>query len=163
MPSFSYGTIFDARPSATGAGPPIRHTDGMNRPPKKTLKYCTAFLAVSLLLQGCAAYVATSGRVAVREDRAGIASGFSSRDRISIEEHFHHQRVAPSREALPSGFAPRSRLPAGIQGRPLPRALEAKLTVLPFAYLRLQVGRDVLLLERESRIVLDLLRDVLPE
>jgi len=147
-----------------------------------------------LVLQGCASFLATSGRVAVKDDRAvsqsssssraepvlapspqsktatprdvrvALAAGFSTRDRLTIEEYFDKQRGAQSRrELLPAGFMTNDRLPASIQGQLLPRSLESRLTVLPDAYVRLQVGRDVLLMERESRVVLDLLRGVTPQ
>jgi hypothetical protein len=140
-------------------------------------------------MQGCAAFVATSGRVAVKDDRpasrqdqkpaastaplarpqprdarVAMAAGFSTRDRLTIEEYFEKQRnTSGKRESLPSGFSLQDRLPANIQGQALPRILESRLTVLPDAYLRLQVGQDVLLMERESRLVLDLLRGVIAE
>lgn len=142
-------------------------------------------------MQGCATYVATSGRVAVKDDRpvsrqeqkpatssapaaharstprdarVAMVAGFSTRDRLTIEEYFEKQRnAAGKRESLPSGFSPQDRLPASIHGQPLPRTLESRLTVLPDAYTRLQVGQDVLLMERESRVVLDLLRGVIAE
>lgn len=144
-----------------------------------------------LLLQACAAYVASSGRVAVKNDsppptaaqkpatppsvlaptrpatrdvRVALVAGFSTRDRLIIEEFFEKKRATPTRrDVLPSGFSAQDRLPVAIQGQPLPRPLESKLTVLPDAYIRLLVGRDVLLLERDSRVVLDLLRDVMSE
>jgi hypothetical protein len=147
----------------------------------------TTYLGMVLLMQACASYIATSGKVAVKDDRpaskpqpssvpvpannarpakrdtrVAMATGFSTRDRLSIEEYFEKQRSAQARqESLPASFAVHDRLPANIQGQSLPRALESRLTVLPDAYVRLQVGRDVLLMERDSRVVLDLLRDVI--
>ena len=129
-------------------------------------RFFHAFLvcaAILLTLQGCGAYVATSGKVVVRDDRATIKPGFSTRDRLQIEDYFHKQNMPAGHERLPASFAVRERLPASIQGRPLPRALEARLTVLPATYARLQVGRDVLLMERDSRVVLDLLRGLAAE
>jgi hypothetical protein len=151
------------------------------------MKLLLRTLLIALLLPGCAAYVATSGKVAVKDDRqaskaqpssvpvpsnnarpakrdtrVAMAAGFSTRDRLTIEEYFEKQRSVQARpESLPAGFSAHDRLPTQIHGQPLPRVLETRLTVLPDAYVRLQVGRDVLLMERDSRVVLDLLRDMI--
>jgi hypothetical protein len=161
----------------------IRHTWHMKQAPFQYSFYVA--LLLSLLLSGCATYVATSGRVVVKDDRpttrqestpppaarveprdarVAMVAGFSARDRLLIEEYFNKHRSKPGkRESLPAGFTVQERLSSHIKGQPLPRALEVKLTALPGAYVRLQVGRDVLLMERDTRIVLDLLRDVVVE
>ena len=61
---------------------------------------------------------------------------------------------------LPPGLAKRDVLPPGLQGRALPADLEAQLTPLPDAYVRVRIGGDVVLLDRKTRIVLDVIYDV---
>jgi hypothetical protein len=127
-------------------------------------------ISIALLAAGCATHAVTSGRVAVRDDRASIEVGFSSRDRALIEEHYRGvkpgKKTPPGlakREQLPPGLAKREQLPPGLQGKMLPRDLESRLTVLPSAYMRLIVGHDVVLMNRNTRVVLDILYGVAVE
>jgi len=116
------------------------------------------FLIVLLALTaaGCAAHAVTSGRVVVRDDRAAVELRISDRDRTRIEEHY---RSAKPKQA-PPGLAKRDTLPPGLQGRLLPRNLEERLTVLPAAYVRVIIGRDIVLMHRDTRVVLDILYGV---
>lgn len=129
------------------------------------IKLLSVVLA-ALLLMGCAVHAVTSGRVAVRDDRASVELHFSDRDRALIEEHYRgaKSKKTPSglakRERLPPGLAKRDTLPPGLQGRSLPRVLESRLAVLPSAYVRVIIGRDVVLMQRDTRVVLDILYGV---
>lgn len=126
---------------------------------------------LALVGSGCAAQALTSGRVAVRDDRAAVEVGFSARDRTLVEEYYRARSGKPKktppglarRETLPPGLAKRDTLPPGLQGRMLPRELEARLTVLPTAYVRLIVGHDIVLMQRDTRVVLDILYGVVTE
>lgn len=124
----------------------------------------TLVLLGTVIIAGCGAYAVTSGRVAIREDN--VAQQFSGRDRAVIEEYFRaHPEKKPlpglaKREKLPPGFTRRDSLPPGLEGRPLPRDLESRLTVLPATQLRMLVGYDVLLIQRDTRVVLDILHAV---
>lgn len=124
----------------------------------------TLILLWALIGTGCSAYAVTSGRVAIRDD--GGALHFSERDRVVIGEYFraHPAKRTPSglakREKLPPGLGKRDTLPPSLEGRPLPRDLESRLTVLPATQVRIQLGHDVLLLQRDSRLILDILRTV---
>ena len=121
-------------------------------------------LLLALIGTGCGAYAVTSGRVAIREDR-GIQH-FSERDRAIIGEYFRAQPVKKTppglakREKLPPGLGKRDTLPPGLQGRPLPRDLESRLTALPTTQVRILLGHDVVLIQRDSRVVLDILNGV---
>jgi hypothetical protein len=123
-------------------------------------------LLLTLTAAGCATHAATSGRVVVRDDRAVAEVRFSGRDRTVIEAYYRAQRPkqAPpglaKRETLPPGLARREALPPGLQGRLLPGELESRLSVLPEAYVRLVIGRDVVLMVRNTRVVLDILYGV---
>ena len=128
-----------------------------------------AFLML-LLVAGCATHAVTSGRVVVRDDRPGAEVRFSEHDRALLYGHYRSAaktQKTPSglaqHERLPPGLAKRQPLPAGLQGRLLPRELEAQLTALPPTHVRLLVGRDVVLMHRDSRILLDILYGVVPD
>jgi len=124
------------------------------------------FVLAALVVTGCAAHAVTSGRVAVRDDRAAVELRFSDRDRALIEQYYRtaKPKKAPpglaKRERLPPGLAKRDTLPPGLQGRLLPRELESRLAVLPAAYVRVIIGRDIVLMNRDTRVVLDILYGV---
>ena len=65
------------------------------------------------------------------------------------------------RDVLPPGLARRDVLPPGLQGRGLPDTLVARLPMAHPGTSRVQVGRDVVLIENATRRVLDVIRDVL--
>jgi len=115
---------------------------------------------------GCAAHTVTSGRVVIRDDRAVVEARFSDRDRAIMGEYYRAakpKKTPPGlakREPLPPGLARRDTLPPGLQGRLLPRELEARLTVLPAAQVRVIIGRDIVLMQRDTRVVLDILYGV---
>lgn len=124
----------------------------------------SVILMTALLSTGCGAYAVTSGRVAIREDRG--VQRFSERDRAILVEYFraHPSKKTPpdiaKREKLPPGLGRRDTLPPGLQGRPLPRDLESRLTVLPTTQVRILLGHDVVLIQRDSRLILDILHAV---
>jgi len=120
----------------------------------------------ALVVTGCAAHAVTSGRVVVRDDQATVELHFSDRDRALIEEHYRgaKPKMAPpglaKREQLPPGLAKRDTLPPGLQGRSLPRELESRLAVLPAGYVRVTIGHDIVLMNCDTRVVLDILYGV---
>ncbi len=133
----------------------------MHRPTAHQLPFLAALLA--LLLGGCEtidhARVDTAGR------HGAVSVVFSDRDRTLIHDYYRHpqKRLPPGlakREQLPPGLAKRQRLPPGLQGRHLPPDLERRLSHLPDGYVRLLMGGDVVLMERRSRLIVDLIRRV---
>ena len=123
-------------------------------------------LLIALTAAGCATHAATSGRVVIRDDRAVVEARFSDRDRAIMEEYYRAakpKKTPPGlakREQLPPGLAKRDTLPSGLQGRALPRELELRLAILPTAYMRVAIGRDIVLMNRDTRVVLDILYGV---
>ncbi len=123
---------------------------------------------ILVLSSGCASYVATSGRVVFTDEKATIDVTFSNRDRQVIYDYYRGrkgQKKAPPGLAkrggdLPPGLAKRDTLPPGLQGRVLPAVLEAQLTLLPQSYVRVTIGADVVLLNRDTRVVLDVIYGV---
>lgn len=121
-------------------------------------------LMCALISTACGVHAVTSGRVAIRDDRHAVH--FSERDRSIMGEYFraHPVKKAPSgltkREKLPPGLGKRDTLPPGLEGRPLPRDLESRLSVLPAAQTRILLGNDVVLIQRDGRLILDILHAV---
>lgn len=115
------------------------------------------FALVGLAVGGCAVYSATSGRVVLTDDSQAAVVRFNDVDRAAIQNYYKksasRQNVSP-RVNLVVGNA----LPAGIRGEPLPRDLERQLSPLPSSYVRLRVGRDIVLMEKQTRTVRDILR-----
>ena len=131
-----------------------------------------AFAMTALWLTGCALHTATSGQVATTSSSTGPYSGspyvaavqFSDRDRQLIRDYYRGagKKTPPGlakRDRLPPGLVKRRALPPGVQGRGLPSALEVQLTRLPEAYMRVVIGADVAIVERATRVVIDVIYD----
>ena len=131
-------------------------------------KYVLATLA-ALMLSGCASYTATSGQVVIKDDDKMIDVRIGDNDRALIENHYKkskkHKKGLPPGLAkrggnLPPGLAKRDKLPPGLQGEPLPSGLEGKLSPLLPNYVRVRVGQDIVLMDRKTRVVLDVVYGV---
>lgn len=88
---------------------------------------------------------------------------FSGEDRQTIDHFFRlhtTQRAGNGAKARREPLLIRERLPQGTPTRPLPRALDSRLPPLPTGYARLILGRDVLIVERRSQTILDIMREV---
>ena len=123
-----------------------------------------AILLTGLLLNGCAAYTATSGQVVIRDDNTVIDVRFSDHDRDIINNYYrksskHGKGLPPGlakREGhLPPGLAKRDKLPPGLRGESLPYDLEQKLSRLPSSYVRVRVGQDIVLMDGRTRVMVD--------
>jgi len=113
-----------------------------------------------LMLAGCATQAATSGRVVIRDDTGVVDIRIDDRDRARIHDYYRGGKGLPPGLAkrgghLPPGLAKRDRLPPGLQGDALPYELERKLSRLPSSYVRVRVGQDIVLMDRNTRVVLD--------
>lgn len=122
-------------------------------------------LLVAALVGGCATPTHTSGRVGYHDRHGGVDIVFGGDDRRLIRDYFykHRKRLPPGlakRHRLPPGLAKRDRLPPGLSGRHLPHDLERHLRRLPDGYVRLRVGKDIVLMDSRSRVVFDIIFDV---
>lgn len=122
-------------------------------------RYLIFVLAV-LMLGGCATQAATSGRVVIRDDTGVVDIRFNDRDREYIHDFYRGGKglppgLAKRRGHLPPGLAKRDRLPPGLQGDALPYELEHKLSRLPSSYVRVRIGQDIVLMDRNTRVVFD--------
>lgn len=120
------------------------------------------FLMGAALLAGCATHAATSGRVVVTDGNSRVAVVITDADRRLIQDYYHPKKgkaMPPGlakREQLPPGLAKRDRLPSGLQGEPLPSDLDRRLSPLTPDYVRIRVGGDIVLMERRTRVVVDI-------
>lgn len=128
-----------------------------------------AFVLTALMLGGCASYAATSGRVVIVDDDSMIDVSINDHDRAQIHDYYekageHHNGLPPGLAKrnghLPPGLAKRDKLPPGLHGEPLPHDLERKLSPLPSAYVRVRIGQDIVLMDRKTRVVLDVIYGV---
>lgn len=129
------------------------------------LRWCLILLSV--ILGGCASVAATSGRVVIKDDRSAVDVAINAEDRALITDYYAKKKkkglppgLAKRNGALPRGLAKRETLPPGLQGEALPYDLERQLTPLPNNYVRVRINQDVALLDRRTRVVLDVLHGV---
>ncbi|MHB8623538.1 MAG: hypothetical protein ACYC9J_14395 [Sulfuricaulis sp.] len=115
------------------------------------------FGLLGLSFGGCAVYTATSGQVVLMDDSTVVNVRFSDNDRMLVRGYYNK---SVSRQNLSSrvNLAVGRALPPGTRGESLPRELEQKLSPLPSAYVRLRVGWDIVLIEKQTRMVQDILR-----
>lgn len=102
-----------------------------------------------------------------------VSVRFVDHDKVVIREYFRSASSGASglppglakRQQLPPGLQKQIRekgtLPPGLQKRLLPGELEGRLSRLPPGYERVIVGADVLLVEIATRVIVDILADVL--
>jgi hypothetical protein len=90
---------------------------------------------------------------------------FTGEDRQTIDHFFRRHGLqnggngAKTRREAPPVLI-RERVPQGVATRPLPDALDHQLPPLPPGYSRLILGRDVVLVDRRTRTILDIMREV---
>jgi hypothetical protein len=147
-------------------------------------KYMIRCIVLSVFLAGCVTtpaesptvesgtIVVESGTVIVETEDVSAVIVFSDSDRDKIRRYYSNmkktKRMPPGlakKQELPPGLqkhiAKYGELPPGLEGRGLPQDLEGILSHLPAGFVRLQVGVDVVLLNKKTRIVLDVIWDVL--
>ena len=108
-----------------------------------------------------------------RDSRGGVRIIFSVRDRDLIRDYYRDQY-----SNLPPGLAKRGgnlppglqkhlerdgTLPPGLQKRvqPFPVELERRLPRLPDTYSRVTLGVDILILDRRTQRIMDIVHDIL--
>ena len=114
----------------------------------------------ALLLNGCALFTSTSGQVVIKDDSGVVDVRIGDNDRRLIGDYYRHKKPLPPGLAkrggsLPPGLAKRDKLPPGLQGEPLPHDLEKRLSSLPSSYVRVKICQDVVLMDKKTRVVLD--------
>jgi len=122
--------------------------------------------AAAASISGCAGLEIASGGVTVSDRGSSATLVISSSDRDIISRYYSHRQVKrmppglAKRDQLPHGLAKRDTLPRGLRERRLPAELVRQLSPAPAGYLRVIVGRDVVLMNSKTRVVIDIYRDV---
>ena len=122
-----------------------------------------------LVATGCS-YPAVdgSGRVVLEDEHGSVDVVFSSRDRALIRDYYAGSRHLPpglaKKDRLPPGLQKqlvrRGTLPPGLQFRPLPRELTRRLSPIPEDYRRGWVGGSIVLINKQTRVILDIIHDL---
>ena len=115
-------------------------------------------LLFSLGLTGCGTYAATSDRVVIRDDRVVTQARFTDPDRSAALQYYRTRKtsVRHTTQAVVKGRV----LPHDLRGDVLPQELESRLSVLPGTHTRLVVGHDLVIIDRHTRVVRDVLSGV---
>ena len=137
-----------------------------------TLKNLAKVFILGLIIfsvSGCIAL--REGRVVLANDDASVSVVFSDRDRDLINNYYykkkkkkHMPRGLAKRDRLPPGLEKqvreRGKLPPGLQGRDLPYDLERQLSNIPNGYVRVQIGGDIVLMNKKTRVIVDVIKDI---
>lgn len=131
-----------------------------------TMTRLLVFVFALGLVHGCAGIAVSGGGVVLSDGHvsAGVVIGNQDREVIARYYRRHKTKKAPpglaKRDRLPPGLAKRDQLPRGLKKRNLPGELERQLSTPAEGYVRVIVGRDVVLMDRKTRVVMDIYRDV---
>ncbi len=130
----------------------------MMRTRRDDMRQLLMMVVVMALLGGCATHVASSGGVVLQDHSRAAHAGFSDRDRQIIMDYY--QRHKRDQQVPSTGLVRRDVLPPTLSSHRLPVALETQLTPLSEPYRRLEVGNDVVLIDRNTRVVIDIIYGV---
>jgi len=142
-------------------------------------------LSVLLLLAGCqtTAPRVTRGSVEVASDSARFKLYFTDREKQLIHRHYrdvkkhnkkYKKKYKKKQKHVPPGLAKKKHLPPGLQkqlvrkgslppglqGRDLPIDLKRHMHWLPADYIRVVVGSDIVLMNKKTRVIFDVMLDV---
>jgi len=113
------------------------------------------------------------GSVTVGTDDVHIDIGFGYDDERTIRRYYSKKRRG-KRHHMPPGLAKKnwshpgvqnylqkgSHLPEHLDRIPLPEGLEGQLSRPPRGYIRLKVGGDIVLMDKKTEVVIDIVRDI---
>ncbi len=130
---------------------------------------CLLVLCALPLLGSCA----TSGVVAIDTGHVSAKVEFGKHDVDVLTSHYRGKHRGKSKHTPPGhakkgghppGIAKQLErgkgLPPGLDREPLPADLERKLSPLPAGYVRVRVGADLVIMNRDTRVVVDILHDI---
>lgn len=132
-------------------------------------KLSPSLVLATVLFGGCESHPPRHGEVVVRDGDMSVRIVFTDRDRMLIRDWYEERRRSlppglAKKGMVPPGHAkrlsPRDTLPPGLAWRELPPELERRLTRLPDGYVRVIVGKDIVLMDRRTRVILDILHDI---
>ena len=129
-------------------------------------------LLAAFLLGGCETPPPRHGEVVVRDRDLDVRVVFSDRDRAIIRDWYDDRRRSlppglANKGKVPPGHAkrwgPREVLPPGLTYRYLPVELERRLSRLPDGYVRVIVDTDIYIMNTRTRVIFDILRDIVDD
>jgi len=115
------------------------------------------------------------GSIAIGTDNVRINADFGYEDKRHIRRYYSHKRRGKGKKkGLPPGLAKKGyshpglqrhlrtgeHLPPGLERHALPDELERKLSKLPKGHIRVKVGGDIAILNQETDVVIDVVRDI---
>ena len=115
------------------------------------------------------------GSIEISNENSRIKAVFGYEDRRHVQRYYSHKRKGKwKNKGMPPGLAKKGHhhpgvqkwlhknqaLPHGLQRHDLPDELERKLSKLPKGYIRVKVGGDIVILNKETDIVIDVVRDI---
>jgi hypothetical protein len=112
------------------------------------------WLLLAVMVSGCAAYTATSGQVVLKDD-SKTADVRLSPDDLRVIGEYYRNRADRKAAASPVKPVMGHVIPTGTKSEPLPRELEQKLSSLSSSYARVRIGRDIVLINSNTRVVVD--------
>jgi hypothetical protein len=97
---------------------------------------------------------------------------YYKRKKIKNKDYYKQNKI--KHKGLPPGLAKKGQLPPGLQKqvqkngklppglakRNLPYKLEVRLSPLPRGYVRLKVGGDIVLMNEETKVIIDVIYDI---
>lgn len=132
--------------------------------------YTWLILIAFTLISGCVTMPQnTSGRVVIADENKYVDVRFNDNDRRYIRNYYHKKT-----KGLPPGLAKKGKIPPGHARKLarhghlphdtpyayLPRHLEENLGHLPSGYIRVRVGQDIVLMNRKTRVIMDVIHDL---
>lgn len=133
-------------------------------------------ISVLLNVTGCVTTTPEiqTGSIEVMNDDLKVQVSFGETDRQRIKAFYSEKDKGAKSKKMPPGLDKKQGLPpglqkhiarygvlpAGLQDRNLPLELERTLSPLPRGYVRLKLGDDVVLMEEETRIAVDVIRNL---
>ena len=140
---------------------------------KKVLLNGLFFSLATIFVAGCQVSPTVHGRgsVVIHDDNSRVGMVFSTSDHRHIHDyyrdHYHYyqgrKRLPPGlakRDRLPPGLSKRDRLPHGLYGYRLPHELDRRLSRLPDGVIRVRIGTSIVLIDEQTRVVLDIIKDI---
>jgi len=140
---------------------------------KQLLGITIAGLLTFIVFTGCASFPhINSGIFGVETDEVQVQVAFGENDRRLIHDYYRNKKR--KHKGLPPGLAKKRRLPPGLEKqlkkngklppglakRYLPHELEDRLSPIPRGYVRLKVGGYIVLMNKESEIIVDIIHDI---
>jgi hypothetical protein len=130
-------------------------------------------LFIFIVFTGCSSVPhINSGIFGVGSDDVQVQVAFGDNDRRLIHDYYRNKKI--KHKGLPPGLAKKGKLPPGLQKqlrkkgklppglakRYLPQELEGKLSPIPHGYVRLKVGGDIVLMNKTTEIIFDIIHDI---